>query len=232
MKRYKPLYPRYSFNLLESIIKPESYIKDIEDKLNKFLPTIKNKKYDLKKLCSKLEWHFSKNKIYFFPESSRSNGGELYISRGINNAGTKADRYSSIGIYCNPLLVEIQKSEMFANDFRKWFLFILKHELIHRGQNLAIRDTKLLSQVMVKEFGNEEEYLSDKQEIMARAWEIIELFKLMGHFNKEEIKIRIRKYNTYRGINSTLDSYFKLFTIESDVIKLLYKYMYLYLEEN
>ncbi len=103
MKRYKPLYPRYSFTLLEAIIKPDLYLEDIEEKLNKFLVTIENKKYDLKKLCSKLEKHFSNNKIYFFPEYAIKNGGELYIRYGINDGKTKSDRYSSVGIFCNPL---------------------------------------------------------------------------------------------------------------------------------
>ena len=128
------------------------------------------------------------------------------------------------------MIIKIQQNELFANEFRKWFLFVLKHELIHRGQNLAVKDTKLLARVMVKEFGNEKEYLSDKQEIMARAWETIELFKFQGFTKKRIAHILVNEI--YNSENGVLQAYIKTFDKNSNVYKLFFKYLYLYLEEN
>jgi len=145
---------------------------------------------------------------------------------------TKPDEYASIRIYCNPLILQIQQNEIFLNSFKKELLFVLKHELVHRGQNFQIKDLDVRFKVMSSPHESLMKDLSDKKEIMARAWEIIELFKLKNDFTKKEIINRIIKHDDYRGINNTLDFYFRAFGKNSPEIKLLYKYMYLYLEEN
>jgi hypothetical protein len=237
MKRYKYLvidddgFKKVSYDLSEGIVKPDLYLKDIEDKLSKILDKIENKNYNLTMICLTLSSALSKNKISFKGENKISGGVEEYIKFGINGGATKPDKFASIRIYCNPLLIKLYKDKIFCNELKKWFIYAIKHELVHRGQNLLIRDTKLRAKVMSKEHISLIKDLADKQEIMARAWEIIELFKLKN-FNKNEIKERIIEHDQYRGISNTLDFYFFAFGKNSSEIKLLYKYMYFYLLEG
>lgn len=72
--------------------------------------------------------------------------------------------------------------------------------------------------------------VKDVKEIMPRANDIIGLFKLK--YNNDEIKNIIQNYPSYKGTNSILDAYFENFTMNSKVMKLLYKYMYGYLNED
>jgi len=238
MKRYKYLmieddgFKRALFDLSEGTINPDKYLYDIEEKIDNVLKRMKNKNYKLTALCMILSSAVSKYKIDFKGESNIVSGQEDFIKFGINKGATKPDEFASIRIYCNPFLLKIQQNEIFLNSFKKELLVVLKHELIHRGQDLQVKDLKLRFEVMSSSHESLIKDLADKKEIMARAWEIIELFKLKNDFTKEEIRIRIIKHDDYRGLNNTLDFYFKAFGKNSSVIKLLYKYMYLYLEEN
>lgn len=102
---------------------------------------------------------------------------------------------------------------------------------IYEEQYIKSHNVKLRAEVHSKHYDDQIKYLSDKQEIMARAWEIIELFKLRN-YSIEEIKnilkngdIRL-KYTVH-----PLRVYHDWFDKDSSVIKLLYKYMYGYLEK-
>jgi hypothetical protein len=233
-KRYKKFFNgEYNFHITEAVIYPEDYLEIIQKNLDNLFKTIKKFK-NLKSLCLRLSIFFRKNKIEFYAENSIVKGMEQYIKIGINNGKTLHDRFCTIGIFCNENLLKVFNSEENADikiQFMKWFIFVLKHELVHRGQMLSVDDENLRHDVFQKNYKDRIAYLSDKQEIMARAWEIIELFKLRG-YDIEKISTILKTKNLEKLQISTLRTYQEIFTIDSWQMKLLYKYMYMYLEEN
>lgn len=229
MQIYKSKFHNYRrLDLLEAVVNPEKYLSDIEQKLNKFIIDIKGKNTGGIGLAFKLERALSKYRIRVEYEKKIIPNTDPSSSFGINSGATIPDKKATIKIYVNDNILKIQSDNIFAEEFKKWFLFVLKHELVHRGQFLAIRNSKIRSQVMVKDNSNIKTQLSDKQEIMARAWEIIELYKLIANMNNLQIKKAIKNYPNIN--NETLNAYYYLFGKDSKEIKLLYKYMYEYLE--
>jgi hypothetical protein len=230
-KIIKQLEEQSKFYMLEAVINPEEYLKDVEKKLDKFLLKNTNKNNNAKFICFKLGFLFSNERIQFIYQNKILNGAEKYIKYGINKGATQPDKSATIGIFCNDILRNIQKDDIFRNEFKKWFLFILKHELIHRGQNLKIQDSEIRAEVMAKNYKNKIEYLSDPQEIMARAWEIVELFKIYYNLSNNKIIEILKKSDNFMG-NETLYVYRHTFNNDSKQIKLLYKYIYLYITNN
>lgn len=228
MNRYKPKFEDYKKpSLLEAVVNPEKYLFDIEQKLDKFIYKIKDKNFDASTLAFKLGWILSQNRIRVKYQKNIIPSLDPSSSFGINEAGTIPDKKATIQVYINDNIVNIQQNKSFANEFKKWFLFVLKHELVHRGQFLAINNSKIRAQVMVKDNSMLINQLKDKQEIMARAWEIIELYKLLANMNNSQIKTAIKNYPNIN--NETLNAYYYFFGKDSKEIKLLYKYMYEYL---
>lgn len=228
MKRYKPKFEDYKKpSLLEAVVNPEKYLFDIEQKLDIFINKIKGKKSSASILAFKLGWNLSRQRIKVEYQKDIIPGFDPSSSFGINEAGTIPDKKATIKIYINDNITLIQQDSIFAKEFKKWFLFVLKHELVHRGQFLAIKNSKIRSQVMVKDNSILKNQLKDKQEIMARAWEIIELYKLLANMNNSQIKTAIKNYPNIN--NETLNAYYYFFGKDSKEIKLLYKYMYEYL---
>lgn len=218
----------------EANVFPEEYLKDIEKKIDnlQLYKINNNKKNVVKIICDKLNQKFILNNIKFIYQTQIDNNAyEDYIKYGINSGATLPDRKAKIDVFINPLIVGIIDNIKFEEEFKKHLLFILKHELIHRGQHLRVHNVKLRAEVHNKEYENQIKYLSDKQEIMARAWEIVELFKLRN-YSIEEIK-NILKSNDIRLKYTVhpLRVYLDWFDKDSNVIKLLYKYMYGYLEK-
>lgn len=234
MKRYKPIFEekKYSSSLIdlyEDIINPILYLGSIEKKLDKALYKIKGKNYSLNKLCFILGFYFSNERIKIEPQLDIKKG-DVYNNYGINEGACLFDKKATIGIFCNPNLIQIQsKDDKYIEEFKRWFLYVLKHELIHRGQNLKIRDIKLRSIVLSKQYNTIRDELKDSQEIMARAWEIIEYYRIIYNLSDNKIlQIINNKGDSTFGGNQTLFVYMQLFEYDSKEIKLLYKYMYLY----
>ena len=232
MKRYV----RYfgiddSFKITEAIINPNLYLDQIEKDLND-LSFFKFKNVSLKNISFKLNIIFRKSKIQFIPQSNINDDPyEPNIKFGINSGATISNKTNDIGIFINENIVRSLQNKEAYPFFVKWLLFVLKHELVHRGQHLKVKDAKLRNEVFQKSPKDRREYLSDKQEIMARAWEIIELFKL---FNYQQDKIReiLKSKELEKYQNFTLRVYHDEFTMKDWQLKLLYKYMYMYLEED
>ena len=231
MKRYEPFnFENYTkASLLEAVVNPQNYLNDIQLKLDKYVNKIQNKNYNAPSLCFKLGWLLSSDRIRIKYENKIIPSLDPTSSVGINSGACIPDKKSTIQICMNDNFTRIQKDINFAKEFKKWFLFELNHELIHRGQNLAIKDANLRAQVMIKDNSTIKKQLADKQEIMARAWEIIELYRLLSNMPKNDILKFIKEYSKYSN-NQTLSAYFYLFGAGSPEIKLLYKYMYEYLE--
>jgi len=233
MKRYKP-YFKETYNraaLQEAIINPNNYLKDIDKKIDKLLNSVSNKKYNAKKLCRIFSIGLSRYKIEVIYQNFIERGLDINIRFGINSGACLPNRYSSIGIFCNDNIVNIQNDINFKNQFKNWLLLVLKHELIHRGQNLAIRDIDVLVKVKSNEKEKFKQELSNPVEIMARAWESVEVFKLVNHLENNDIISILKNYSKY-ALNNTLNTYIELFEKDSKELKLLFKYIYLYLTEN
>lgn len=230
MKRYKSKFDNYrKLSLIEAVVNPNLYLKDVESKLDKFLVTIKGKKHSPSKLCFKLGWVLASNRVRCEYEKNIIPNVDDSYKYGLNSGACAPDRRCTIKLYMNNNIVNIQNSTEFSNEFKKWFLFVLKHELIHRGQFLTIENHKIRAEVMIKDNSSIERQLQDKQEIMARAWEIIELYKLTSGLDNSKIKNQIKNYPEYTT-NNVLRIYRDLFGKDSKELKLLYKYMYEYLE--
>lgn len=233
MERYKPYFVEVNnrIALQEAIINPNNYLKDIDRKLDKLLNKIINKKYDAKKICRIFSIGLSRYKIEVIYQDFIERGIDINIRFGINSGACLPDRYSSIGIFCNDNIINIQNDINFKNQFKDWFLLVLKHELIHRGQNLAVKDIDVLVKVKSNEKEKFKQELSNPIEIMARAWESVEIFKLVNHLENNDIINILKNYSKY-ALNNTLNTYVELFEKDSKELKLLFKYMYLYLTEN
>lgn len=224
---YTSKFKENTIYFIEANIYPEEYLSSISKKIDK-VNLSKYSKINPVKICKKLSELFFFNHIEFIYQPKIIAGNEDYIQYGINSGATLPNRKARIGIFINPRIVNIAGSRDFEIEFKKWLLLIIKHELIHRGQNLRIKDLKLRSMVMQKDYKTHIDYLSDKHEIMARAWEIVELFKLIG-YGTERIKSMLKSNDIEKMQNYTLRVYHDWFNMDSDVLKLLYKYMYGYL---
>lgn len=233
IKRYKPFFIgiHNKTALQEAIINPNNYLRDIDKKLDKLLNRIINKNYDAKKVCRILSVGLSRYKIEIIYQNSIERGLDINIRFGINSGACLPDRYSSIGIFCNDNIIRIQDNIDFRGQFKNWFLLVLKHELIHRGQNLAVKDIDVLVKVKSNEKEKFKQELSNPIEIMARAWESVEIFKLVNHLENNDIINILKNYSKY-ALNNTLNTYIELFKKDSKELRLLFKYMYLYLTEN
>jgi hypothetical protein len=233
MKKYKSVFKekKYSSSLIdlyEDIINPKLYLNNIERKLDKALYKVRGKNYSLNKLCFILGFYFANERIKIEPQGEIFEGDEYNIY-GINSGACLSDKKVTIGIFCNSNLLQLQfKDNNYINEFKKWFLYVLKHELIHRGQKLEIKNVKIRAMINSNNKILKDE-LKEPQEIMARAWEIVEYFRIIYNMSKNKILQIINNTDdiTFGG-NRTLFVYMELFNHDSKEIKLLYKYMYLY----
>jgi hypothetical protein len=234
MKRYKRKFEELYDNLLslpEAVILPKEYLSNLEKKI-RALHMFKFKNINQKSFCMKLNFLFLTNRIQFIPQSFVENDfNEEGVMYGINKAGTLSNKKATIGVFINPLIIKISNNKDFQDQFIKWLILNLKHELIHRGQNLRIKDLKIRSEVMSQNTKDQKEYLSRKSEIMARAWEIIELFRLKN-YSLEEISQLLKTVNKEKLQNHTLNVYHSMFTMEDWQLRLLYKYMNEYIEKE
>jgi hypothetical protein len=229
-ENYKNCLGNYNFYFLfEAVINPEDYLNEINETINKIYFLLKKLKFNDKKLVSKitnlLTTFFKKNKIEFIFQSWIEDGDDIFIEYGLNGGATKAN--GKIGIFCNENLFKILDKNFF-DAFKVYFLKILKHELIHRGQALRIKDNKIKIQILEKDFKNDFEYLKHPQEMMARAWDIVEVYRSIGYSSNEILNI-LKNRSKEKGFSNTLLVYHKVFKEYPQVLKLLYKYMYMYL---
>lgn len=231
MYRYKKQFGTIKVKCLEYIVKPEDYLEEIEVKICKFVNSYDTKNFNLKKFSKELSKELRKNHIKFIPISEIIKGHDLFIEYGINGSRLLVDDYLTIQLFLNPLVKRIIDQRGSRNTFIEWVLLTIKHELIHRGQNLKIKDNKIQLEVAKKEnTEDQKEYLAGKREIMSRAWEIVEMFRLAGYENREILNILASNRKEKLQI-LTLRVYHELFNISAPEMKLLYKYMYWYLED-
>lgn len=238
-ERYKQYFKYQSILLDEAVIFTDEYLEKIISKFNKIRNQFNYKK-SLSIICSRLNIIFLSDKIRFI-EQEPAKGNDAHIKFGINGGESLVDKYGSIRISLNKHILNSLNNEAFYNLFIKYLMNILKHELVHRGQALRIKDLNIRAEVLSKDYGelitknNIRKYLADKQEIMANAWFIIQTFKFHNYDNKKIINLlnTNHKHDDKKILMSNLlKIYHDYFEMNENPIKLLYKYMYLYLQED
>ena len=239
MKRYRPLFETHSnelvewalledagtpFNSKEGLILYEAVIN-----VSVELGNIADLLYDVKNILipitsidtfiNILNGQFQNKKILFkynyrLPE-------DIFTSLNTFNKKT-----SEIIVYIGPKIHLLNGSNFqeLINDL----LHLIGHELIHREQFLRMDYIKNIESYA---FTDKKKYLSNKQEIMAYAWQIINSFRLHGALDSDIQKILKTNSNIkFQLGGKVLADYHDLFTIDDKELKLLYRYMYLYSE--
>lgn len=226
------------FLLQEAIIDPNQYINEIKVKVNseKFKKILHTDQ--MIHACRGLTLLLWKNKIKFIYEKTIAIGSDEFIQRGFNKAGTDSDKFNTIYIFVNDNIKKCIVSDEYYSRMIEQLLLLIKHELIHRAQKLHISNEKEKRKIYdISQDADIKKYYGQKYEIMARAWQIIEELKLFGGMNSEEIKTYMKRKTNGSEMhleNKSLSYYIynSNFETSSNTIKLLYKYMYLYLEDK
>ena len=80
-----------------------------------------------------------------------------------------------------------------------------------------------------KRITNEKEYMSDKHEIMAYAFNTVEYFRMIGLTDLDLIS-RLKKKDIMLNSCFFYQKYNEVFNMEDKELKLYFKYMYMYLD--
>jgi hypothetical protein len=217
-------------NFKEGVVSPK-YYKEIESYLMSLKNNIKKLNFDtLTKLCKWLTKNLKKYSIRFVPNENNDN---KYFNKefqaGITQSGCLSNKKGTVKIYCNNNLLKIQNDDKFFNYFVKNVIRIIGHELIHRNQIFEIENQELRNYIF--DFPKETvKYLSNKQEMMSRAWQIIEEFRYNGLTDKQIANIlRSNKDTRLVAYSTTFMYYLEFFNIKDPIFKKLWKYAYSYL---
>jgi hypothetical protein len=217
----------------EAVLSP-IYLEDVENYLFKIKKDIRKQKINkLKILNAYLTIKFYKYSVIFIEDNENMNNIDNIpeYKAGITKSSCLSNRKGTIKIYTNNNLLKIQTEDSLYDYFIKNVLRILGHELIHRHQGFVITNQKLKNYIMDHSKLEVENYLSNKQEMMARAWQILEEFRYVGLKNED---IRHLLSNIEKGMrySKTLYDYFVVFKDDEnkDVFKRLQKYIYQYFD--
>lgn len=148
--------------------------------------------------------------------------------------GGTSIKNQDILIYCSSRFQELLESTGNNNIFEEFLtnvFRILGHELIHREQILRIKRQDLIDSIHKKSSEDKRKYYSNKYEIMAYAWQIVNSMR-MSNLSDSSIK-KILSLNSKTKFDlggDILQIYHNLFKDSSSIIKRLYKQMYEYLE--
>jgi hypothetical protein len=232
LEKYTPFFDQL---LQEGALSPVSYFNPIKQLCTKFYKKNKDKS-NTKKICDSLTSILSKYKIKFIMNMVIADDPDFYIKLGINGANVMFDKYVTIVIHCNELIEKSFKDEHTFNKFLDAFYIVVKHELIHRQQYLRMQSDELVSQIgHSKKFTTQIDYISDKHEIMAFAWQAVEYFKLRGVSKQNILSVLKEPKKYFRYDNSIFAAYWLAHEkglITDDTINLFYKYAYYYANEE
>jgi hypothetical protein len=217
----------------------EAVIKiDVEmARFSEILDDIKSSLYSSSDIASFLrilnDW-FSNDKIKF---KHINTDIDVYTKMGDFNLATG---FITIRVFNKISKLQNENKDDDYEDFINQVLSILGHELIHRVQSLRIKYNKIREKVF-KGFTPRKEvladwkkYFSNKQELMSYAWQIVNNFRMHG-ITDNFVKKILTNINSQSNIKyelggKILEDYHSIFTIEEEPLKLLYKYMYQYLD--
>lgn len=217
LRRYEAvLSPRYLDNVMK-------YIYEIKDKI------MKNKFESLSAFCFIMNNYFSKYAVRFVPGSQRKSA-PLEYAAGILGSGCLTNRKGTIKIYVHEDFLRLQYDEKFFKFFVRNVLRVIGHELIHRQEGLRIQNQKIRDYALDHSKLETKEYLANKQEMMARAWQIIEELRYKGYVDNA-IRADINS-KVVLAKSTSLSEYYDYFDYKTDkeIFKRLYKYIYMYLD--
>jgi hypothetical protein len=212
--------PFYLLN--EAVIKSDFYVGTLLKLFSKRKQEFINL-HNLDEFTGKLNKLYLKDKITFRPTS-------LQIDDYIIAGNTTKQVDNTIRLLCTAKGLDFNKSKETFVTFMKSFKKMLQHEVIHRDQMIRIANDKIIPKVF--NYSNEDliKYYSNKQEIMSYAWQIVYDFKIRGK-SIPVIKELLSKNSWIAAHSSKIyQEYLRLFAKNSGTMKLLYKYMYQYLE--
>lgn len=141
--------------------------------------------------------------------------------------GTYSRKEDMILLYYSSKIEKLDESNYkeFVNNFKNQ----IGHELVHREQSIRVKQDEYWKRSQNKD---DSQYLSDKREVMAYAWEFINTFRMSGISDKNIKRILQTDSNIKLSIGGIIfQKYHKIFPKNGTILKLLYKYMYLYLED-
>jgi hypothetical protein len=216
-------------NMFEMVQRPENYYTIIKEKIEVFRN--RNIFESLDDLIISLNSYFIDEKIIFISSKTK-----MKFDSGLTSAGYNP-KTNELYLFYNSDISNAFKMENKEQDIYdyKWFLEDLEgfigHEIIHRMQYFKdkIKDVGVMS----KE--NRKKYLAKPKEIMAYAWQIVQTFKLNGK-DDDFIKFVLgskRDLENVKIINfiPMLAEYYNTFDKDSNTMKLLYKYIYQYVDK-
>jgi hypothetical protein len=246
MEGYKRIFPelkKYIFKqygmtdnpiLKEAVLSP-LYLEEVHNYLFQIKKDIQKQKFtSLSALCLYLSIKMRKYQVRFkIDEDSEDIKQRDEFKAGITKSGCLNNRKGTINIYVNENLIKIQNkiNDSFFDFFIKNVVRIIGHELIHRHQGFVIANEKLKRYIMDHSQLDGIKYLSNPQEMMSRAWQILEEFRYNGQ-SENQIKHLLSNIEKAYKYSSTLIEYFTIFDYDKkenkEMFKQLQKYIYQY----
>lgn len=203
----------------EAVIDPKKYLQNICDLLEDYIPMFIHY-INVDDLLNDLN-------ILFFSDKLNMEYGNNLSYIGIASTDVNVEN-PVIHIPCSTKILSVtaENKKMFMDEFKS----MAGHEIIHREQILKIAHTEKAKRILKYDITKRKERLSKKQEIMSIAWQIIHDYKAVGKSN-EVIKELLKYKNEIATKHSLmLQQYIEVFPSDHPILKLLYKYMYQYLD--
>jgi len=226
MRRYVQLFQNdvYSADLLEAVFIPKKEVIAILELLNKNKSIIFKQKLQDYELCKYLSSILKSYKILFTYEKLEDDEENNFFLKGSYNHISDI-----ISIPCLSKINYISEDNYF-NLFLKTFQLLIGHELVHRMEYIQ-RALEKLSNKIGKD-KDPKKYLSDPDEIMAYAWQTVE--ELRYRFGDDQEILNLIKSDSpikYR-VSYALTIYKTNFSLDEKLLKLFYKYVYMYLDSK
>jgi hypothetical protein len=223
MKRFDPYQymrsqPHYSYEaLIEGVIRPTVYLSNIKQHFIDMYDDTRN-------VFSLLNKAGNKYKIAFFLKQNPEYGDRIFIE-GFFDTDSE-----NIEIYCNLVVMRefvLNRESYVSLIYSTGFSQIIGHEIIHRLQKAKRNMDKFrYGEINVDDIN---QYLSDPDEIMSFAWQIVEWYRI-ENLSDESTRKLIQNASGEERAKTPLYWYYKTFKNSRQVLNELYKYIYMYLD--
>jgi len=206
--------PRPTKKLIEDVLNPD-YVLQIVRSIQKNKQALIHSK-TAERLVDLLNDILVQDNIYFI--YNKFNDDLIYKGGFYKKTG-------EIEIHLGQAINNILEKEENFNSFLLKAKEVIGHELIHRLQFIKDNEKKMDAE----KYDTIKEYLSSPYEIMSFAWQIVEWHRNDG-MDDDEIKKMLQKKDLGKYKNGVLDKFHDVFSIADKPLRLLYKYMYMYLD--
>ena len=206
--------------LYEAVLENLIELENLEVLLYKNARYIIENNYDFNDITQKLDDIFVNHKLRFMYQSRAS------IEKYIIDASYNRESDLIIIYYTTKIeKLTLDNYKEFVKDFKS----LIGHELVHREQSIRVKYDDHWKKMKNKD---DSQYLSDRREVMAYAWQFVNTFRMNGITDKNIKKILQTNSNIKLDIGGIMfKKYHNIFPKNGTILKLLYKYMYLYLED-